>query len=369
MSRPLPVICDRCRERGDAGEGVFAEFGALLDFDPVPRKTNRADGWDEEVQRTFIAALSLTGSVRAACRAVGKSVFGVTQLLAAPGSESFAAAHDQAMALACEERRRRLAEGLAAIADDESGWRPPEGPWAESKRRRGRPPRYVAAPLPELPPPPSSPADKAAADAAAIEEFEQVVLGKYILKVQAERRARLAGRIVEADYYVRQLTWIEMLLDLGSGDGWRVLEGLRRGDYHAIDIAGTPFSRILDEARRLAWAEKGEPPRPEHPPADFTRDHGEFCTEGSEFYTAGDHAERQRQEAERRARHEAAARAQIEWEESAREEAAEWGKRVAAEASGAQNPSPISGEGGARPRSGWEGEAEPPESSEGNAQH
>ncbi|HEY0013048.1 MAG TPA: hypothetical protein VGB79_09370 [Allosphingosinicella sp.] len=359
MSQPLPVICDRCRARGDAGEGVFAGFGALLDFDPVPRRTNRADGWDEEVQRTFIAALSLTGSVRAACRAVGKSVFGVTQLLAADGSEGFAAAHDQAMALACEERRRRLAEGLAAVAGDESGWRPPEGPWAQSQRRRGRPPKYVSAPLPELPPPPSTPAEKAAADAAAREEFTEVVLKKYLLKLQAERRARLDGRIVEADYYVRQLTWIEMLLDLGSGNGWRVLEGLRRGDYHAIDIAGTPFSRILDEARRLAWAEKGEPPRPEHPPGDLTQDHGEFHTEPSEFATGGDYAERQRQEAETRARHEAAARAQIEWEESAREESRTWRERLTAEGSGAQNPSPISGEGGARPRSGWEGEGTP----------
>ena len=32
--------------------------GDLLDFTPVPRKLNRADGWSAEKQRAFIAALS-----------------------------------------------------------------------------------------------------------------------------------------------------------------------------------------------------------------------------------------------------------------------------------------------------------------------
>jgi hypothetical protein len=55
---PLPVICDRCRAEGLAGEDPFEAFGALLDFDPVPRRAHRADGWDAEVQRAYIAALS-----------------------------------------------------------------------------------------------------------------------------------------------------------------------------------------------------------------------------------------------------------------------------------------------------------------------
>jgi hypothetical protein len=49
--QPIPVICDRCRADG-VGEDPFEAFGALLDFEPVP-KAKRADGWDEECQRAF----------------------------------------------------------------------------------------------------------------------------------------------------------------------------------------------------------------------------------------------------------------------------------------------------------------------------
>jgi hypothetical protein len=70
---PIPVVCDRCRAEGLAGDDPFEAFGDLLDFEPVPRRKARADGWDAECQRAFVAALSLTGSVRAAARAVGKA--------------------------------------------------------------------------------------------------------------------------------------------------------------------------------------------------------------------------------------------------------------------------------------------------------
>jgi hypothetical protein len=55
---------------GLAGEDPFEAFGALLDFDPVPRKTNRTDGWDSGTQRAFIAILSLLGSEGRSARAV-----------------------------------------------------------------------------------------------------------------------------------------------------------------------------------------------------------------------------------------------------------------------------------------------------------
>ena len=109
---PIPVVCDRCRAEGLSGADPFAAFGALLDFDPVPRRKTRPDGWDHECQRAFIAALSLTGSVRAACRAVGKSAFGAERLREAEGGESFAAAWEEAEAIAGDERSRRLAEGV-----------------------------------------------------------------------------------------------------------------------------------------------------------------------------------------------------------------------------------------------------------------
>ena len=44
-TRPFPVLCDRCRAEGLAGEAVFAGLaglGDLLDFEPVPRRVERA---------------------------------------------------------------------------------------------------------------------------------------------------------------------------------------------------------------------------------------------------------------------------------------------------------------------------------------
>jgi hypothetical protein len=38
MERPIFVVCDRCRAEGHSGEDPFQAFGALLDFDPVPRR-------------------------------------------------------------------------------------------------------------------------------------------------------------------------------------------------------------------------------------------------------------------------------------------------------------------------------------------
>ena len=60
--------------------------GELPDFVPVPREYNRHDGWTEDRQRRFIAALADTGSVHAACKA------GAYYLRRQRGAESFRAA-------------------------------------------------------------------------------------------------------------------------------------------------------------------------------------------------------------------------------------------------------------------------------------
>jgi hypothetical protein len=67
----VPVICDKCRAEGMAGDEAFSGVPEILDFEPVPRRA-RADGWRPEHQRAFIAALAITGSPRQAARAVGK---------------------------------------------------------------------------------------------------------------------------------------------------------------------------------------------------------------------------------------------------------------------------------------------------------
>ena len=111
----IPVICDRCRATGLAGEDPFAELADLLTFTPVPRRPH-ANGWTPEYQRAFIAALATTGSPPRAARAIGKHAFGAEQLRRAKGGASFAAAWDAALEIARERELAGLADGLADLA-------------------------------------------------------------------------------------------------------------------------------------------------------------------------------------------------------------------------------------------------------------
>lgn len=305
MPTHIPLICDRCRAEGQAGDDPFEAFGALLDFDPVPRLKHRPDGWDAECQRAFIAALSLTGSVRAAARAVGKAVFGAEQLRRAEGAESFLAAWDEAMAMAADERSRRLAEAVRAAAADQSGWRPPEPPWANASGRRGRPSSES---------PPASPEDEAKAEL----ELTRAIVTRYLLKLRQERLARLAGRVVAADFYVRQLTFLEVAVDLASEDAFRLFADLRRGDFQIFDIAMTDLSIMFDEARRLHWLDCGDPPRPAPPPDELLVRHDGVVTEPGECALPGQELDAAAQFKLFDDRHARAAKEQIEWEAQAR---------------------------------------------------
>jgi hypothetical protein len=132
----IPVICDRCRSTGIAGESDFSHLGDLLEFDPVPRQKQRVDGWSPDKQRAFIAALSATGSKRRAALAIGMAPHGVTQLLKGKGSDSFKAACDRAMAIAAQAGSMKIAQGVADAAARSAQLTPPS-------RLRGLP-----APLP-----------------------------------------------------------------------------------------------------------------------------------------------------------------------------------------------------------------------------
>jgi hypothetical protein len=281
----------------------------------VPRRSRRANGWDPEVQRAFIAALSLTGSRRAACRAVGRSDFGVNQLLANPGSEGFRAAYDEAMAIAADERSRRLAEGLRTVAAEQAGWRPPDPPWARARAERDR----TAATRRGRPDPVEQPAppEPEAGDIFEQPWFEDLMI-KYFFKVEAERNARIEGRVVEADFYLRQMTWLEVTIDLVGGDGMRALRDFRAEDRHLVEIAETPFSSLLADARRLQWAAMDDPPRPEHPPARYLQHQGRFSTEPLETYKGGPLASQEQQRQTYRERHRQEAEAQLRWEAEAR---------------------------------------------------
>jgi hypothetical protein len=111
----IPVICDACRASGTAGEDPFTHLADLLSFTPVNRRA-RADGWDAERQRAFIAALAVTGSPRQAARAIGKHAFGAEQLRKARGGSSFATAWDAALDIARECELAGLRDGLTELA-------------------------------------------------------------------------------------------------------------------------------------------------------------------------------------------------------------------------------------------------------------
>ena len=107
-----PAACDITRAPPPLPPPPSAEIGlvpssgeAEIAFDPVPRLRRRRNGWSEEAQRAFIAALAACGVVSRAARAVGMSAKSAYRLLDAPGSASFAEAWDQALANGVENLR------------------------------------------------------------------------------------------------------------------------------------------------------------------------------------------------------------------------------------------------------------------------
>lgn len=73
------------------------ERPALPDFAPVPRKTQRHDGWTPARQKAFIEALADCGSVRRAAGFVNMSQANAYALRRAAGAEGFRRAWDAAL--------------------------------------------------------------------------------------------------------------------------------------------------------------------------------------------------------------------------------------------------------------------------------
>ncbi|WP_158703117.1 hypothetical protein [Allosphingosinicella vermicomposti] len=307
----LTLHCDRCAAQGAPGEDPFARFPALT-FTPVPRKKERVDGWNADRQRAFIAALAATGSPRRAAAAVGSAPFGAEQLRKAPGGESFAAAWDAAMAIAKESGTRRVAHGIVE-AQRHAAWAPPQ-PWSRAASRASA---HAAPPEPE-----------ACSDEAKT-AFVAATLHKYVLKLHAERKARLSGDIAAADLYVRQLTFVEVMLDLMGKDGFAVVNQFREENGHDIrSIAETPFSRLLDEVRRDMWERNGEPPRPKPTPADRLTDCGRYSLGPCDSFTGGTGITSKEHQAMLARQRAEAAKAQVLWEAEAR---ADWERRQSTE--------------------------------------
>jgi hypothetical protein len=74
-----------------------SEIEVLFEFDPVPRKVKRPDGWTPERQREFVQRLALTGSPKRAADQMGKNVSGIEAIYKEKGAESFRAAWDSAL--------------------------------------------------------------------------------------------------------------------------------------------------------------------------------------------------------------------------------------------------------------------------------
>ena len=284
--------------------GGDPEIAALLSFTPVPRGVVRADGWDAASQRGFIARLAATGNVIAAARAVERSESGAKQLRREDACGEFTAAWRGALALF---RRRN----------------PKPTPHGGSARPLwGRP-----GPEPEAAwggPPPAEPS-RAEAD-AHWQVFCDKILKTYLMKVQQEREARLAGCIVEADFYVRQLTWLEVALDLGSlgQKAVELMRSLKRGDLDSLDIVATPVSLLLDHCRRSLWVQFGEPERP--PPPELGLDPGADAATGAPPECQGGVSPAEREAKERQQALQAEAQAL--WEAKARKDAAAWRERL-----------------------------------------
>ena len=298
----------------DDGEDDDPEILALLDFEPVPRQREVEGGWTPERQREFIARLAVHGSATRACDEMGKNQSGIMKLYRSPLGASFRAAWDAAVALA----KRRRAEREAALAPVSPDMKPPtvDHRWKHGRFARSSPMATGPVSLEDK----DEEEDEAEQHAWLVD-----ILTKYWAKVVAERTARLSGEIAAADFYLRQLTWLEVTLDVASGGkGLEQLDRLRHDGLHLTDIAETMMSRLLDDVRREAWREMGEPERPEHPPRHLLVEHqgplGSYSTEPLEFTRGGIDQSHDEQMAVFRRRHEEAAAAQVAWERRAHED-------------------------------------------------
>lgn len=285
------------------------EVEALLDFEPVVRKCVRHDGWLPERQREFIIALTVLGHAEQAAHAVGGTMSGAYKLRTASGGEGFAKAWDSALALHLRRHPRPEPKGRPSRGELESG-----------TGRKGWPASDTGPYSPRF--------ESPEAERRAREELFEKIIRKYWLKIGAERRARREGRIVAADFYVRQLTHIEIVLECG-GHAATLLGELRLGGRDIRDIVATPMSLFLDYARRLMWSEDGEPERPPLPPLGRHDDRTAIGEPMECEYSSsrdGDYQAWLGRKAERIA---VAREARQAWEEKARAEAAAWAKREA----------------------------------------
>jgi hypothetical protein len=165
---------------------------------------------------------------------------GASMLREANGSDSFNAAWDRALAIAAKNGTMKISTAVADAAARAAQLEP------QPSRLRGHEPDDDDTP------------DMNEDDKIALVEN---LFYKWLGKLEHEREARLAGRVVAADFYLRQVTFFEITFDLMCSqfgqDAWAIMSSLRRGGTHITQIAATPMSQMLDEKRRELWDKLG----------------------------------------------------------------------------------------------------------------
>ena len=361
MQNRTPVICDRCRREGLAGLAHFKSLRPLLDFKPVPRLRQRHDGWTPKRQQAFIAALAETGSVSLAAKAVNMAPEGAYQLRRRPGADEFREAWDAALDHGAEiidaNAIERATNGVAVPIfhqGEQVGERRVFNErltmWMLQHRKPGK---YGGAKSGGHSAEEIERAEEIRADIAANHEAWIERLAKlYLGRIRMERQQRLAGNVTAADFYLRQLTHMEVLLELGGGGKhllWMadnakwVNDQLIRDDEATrarLYAPGAPVHRTavtdrLDTERRELWAAMGDPLRPELP--------WNWAPPPSGIVGGPDFKAR---EQKLHAAHAKAATAQKLWEEAAKEE---WEARTGEPWTNLPDldasPSPLEGEG------------------------
>ena len=257
-----------------------------LEFTPVPRKRIRADGLNPMRQRAFITYLSVNGSVEMSATAVGVSANSFYQLKKAEGAESFAAVWD----IAIEMGARRVLDTLmdhAIHGTPEKLLKDGEVILERRKYNTRAMMWIVQQRFPELyggnlnlsgRPASSLPhgiqklkeewrkewEEEAAAKEAEMRALHEAehnsaeaskarFLKKYQAKVREEYFFRAEGNAIAADFALRQLAMMEVVMDVGGICMELILE-----HFHSAPHGGpwsTEVSRALEDARHSAWAQ------------------------------------------------------------------------------------------------------------------
>lgn len=273
-----------------------------LAFVPVPRKIlRRHDGWTADRQRAFIEALAATGSVSAAARQVEVSNSAAYNLYNHPEAASLRAAWDRALAIGTrrihdvvmeraldgvprpiyyrgeqigEERRFSDRVLVTLLRHHAFGHHPsPVGHRSRAARER-----FAAENCPECRARREAEAEADAARPDAEQELRAAaaaLFNRYAIKVDTERRHRRAGEIVAADFTLRQITVLEILMEgCGMADLLRAAWGEQ--PESTLDAVPTDFTRELAALREAVWTRAGDPPRPLLGPDEGARPTGMY---------------------------------------------------------------------------------------------